>query len=238
MLLRRALLPLTATAGAASVVLLIQPLNSGLLRLGLLGSVALFLVGLLLLAWPYRTLRVALLVLVAAVAAVAILPGRPPEPASLRARYLAALNRYLHVPYVWGGEGATGIDCSGLPRRALRDAYLAEALATANPALLRAALSNWWFDASAASLAQGYRGQTTPVGEAGVLLNNAFVNLEPGDVAVTRSGVHCLVHLGEQLWIQADLGVGRVEIFDARQTANGWFVTPVTLHRWTALTPR
>ncbi|QDC26474.1 NlpC/P60 family protein [Georgenia yuyongxinii] len=37
------------------------------------------------------------------------------------AAFVASASKYLGVPYVWGGEDATGMDCSGLIQRAFAD---------------------------------------------------------------------------------------------------------------------
>ncbi|MFN0128590.1 MAG: hypothetical protein ACKV19_18110 [Verrucomicrobiales bacterium] len=59
--------------------------------------------------------------------------------------------------------------------------------------------------------------------------------LQPGDLAVTMSGLHVLVSLGDSRWIQADPGEAAVITLDARASRNGWLKSDVTLHRWSVL---
>jgi cell wall-associated NlpC family hydrolase len=168
---------------------------------------------------------------------IALWPGRPADPASLRTHYLSALTSFEGTRYIWGGEGHFGIDCSGLPRRALRTALVQEGLATANPALLRHALAHWWHDASARALAQGYRDYTIPLQVEGTLKKLDTTSLLPGDLAVTFDGIHLIVYLGDNRWIQADPSTERVITLNAQTDSNLWFNIGVTLHRWTLLTP-
>jgi preprotein translocase subunit YajC len=67
------------------------------------------------------------------------------------------------------------------------------------------------------------------------LRNTDLSSLKPGDVAITNSGIHCLVYFKGNTWIQADPNVGKVEDFDARNTESSWFDDPVHLYRWTWL---
>jgi hypothetical protein len=59
--------------------------------------------------------------------------------------------------------------------------------------------------------------------------------LLPGDLAVTRDGVHVMAYLGDQRWIEADPAEGRVITVQAPAKDNLWFRMPVTIVRWTVL---
>ena len=67
----------------------------------------------------------------------------------LRKNYIQELKHYEGVRYVWGGENMLGMDCSGLPRKALRNALLKTAFTNGNGKYLRYAIKTWWLDASA-----------------------------------------------------------------------------------------
>ncbi|MEQ1822772.1 MAG: NlpC/P60 family protein [Fimbriimonadaceae bacterium] len=161
-----------------------------------------------------------------------LLPGRTVDVAKLRADYLANLRSTTGAVYLWGAESGRAIDCSGLPRLALRRAYLRQGIDTMNGSALRTFLYQWWNDASAKALGDGYLGYTVPLKTKGQIKDMSYDELQPGDLAVTSSGAHILVLLGGEEWIQADPGVGHVAIFNGRSDENTWFRTPVTTHRW------
>lgn len=164
-----------------------------------------------------------------------MLPGGEIDSEELRADYVRRPGLFEGTRYYWGGENARGIDCSGLPRRALRDALLAHGVRHGNGWAIREWVGQWWFDASARALAEGYRGYTVPVGVGGKIRDMDHVALRPGDLAVTASGVHILAYAGGGRWIQSDPGLGRVVTLDGRVDENGWFLSAVTVHRWRVL---
>ncbi len=162
-----------------------------------------------------------------------VLPGRPLDPDALRADYVARLRGYDGTRYVWGGENSLGIDCSGLPRRALRDALWGEGLRHANGAAFRGWLGQWWFDASALALRQGDRGQTRALGLEGPLWALASSQLLPGDLAVRGDGGHVVAYLGDGQWIEADPTWGKVHCWVPKAGDGAWF-EHMTAHRWVA----
>ena len=95
------------------------PVSSGYTRAS---GVWLFLVvwfGLVALVWRGRIARFTMLGITAMAAIFLLLPGRTQrDGAALRSGYVAGLLRYEGVRYFWGGECATGIDCSGQIGRA------------------------------------------------------------------------------------------------------------------------
>lgn len=234
-MIRRLIFILTAAAFARILLLPLNPVNDGLQRLSLLGAMGVAWVGVLVLSWGYRWVRVVLLAVPVLMAVPFLLPGRSVNRAGLREDYVRRMAGFEGTRYVWGGESSRGIDCSGLPRRALRDALLSEGIRRGNGAALRAWVEQWWFDASAKALAAGYRDYTTPLQVRGKLRMMDFSALSPGDLAVTKDGVHVLAYVGGGKWIQADPGAGKVVTLDPRTSESGWFDSPVSLHRWRVL---
>jgi len=98
-----------------------------------------------------------------------------------------------------------------------------------------AALSLWWHDTTARVLGQQNDELTVR------LLDTPSVNqldhsgILPGDLAVTRNGVHVMAYLGDSRWIEADPGVGRVITVHVPAEDNEWFRVPMSIVRWSVL---
>jgi cell wall-associated NlpC family hydrolase len=163
------------------------------------------------------------------------LPGKPADSHKIRECYLTAMGSMRGTPYLWGGETRMGIDCSGLPRRALRDALWEDGCLNGNGGSFREWARQWWFDTSAKALGQNYRGFTRPLGVAGKLRDLNGEEISPGDLAVTVDGRHVIVYFGDGRWIQSDPAAGKVTIGHPQQDKNPWFDADVTMHRWVIL---
>ncbi|QJE95636.1 NlpC/P60 family protein [Luteolibacter luteus] len=221
-------------AGAAAAFLIWRPIHDGLMRYGLTAALGLVWLGLLIVLWPKKKARLAALALPLFLALPFLLPGRDLDQAHLKHDYLSGMRRFTGSTYVWGGESSRGIDCSGLPRRALRDALAQQAL-TGNGKAARLWLEQWWFDTSARAMQESYRGFTKAIGVAGRMTDLDLAKIQPGDLAVTGDGRHVMIYLDKGEWIQADPGPGQVIVATPGRDDNAWFNSYVSLHRWTSL---
>ncbi len=233
---KRILLGLWAALLAAWLFLWYFPVVSFISRISLL-AVAFLLVGeSIVLVWNRRTLRWGLLVFCAITMGVLLFPSGPGKgQPGLRALYSEALTSYLDCPYVWGGEGRFGIDCSGLVRRGLEDAFVTYGFRTLNPYWIRQGISLWWHDTTAQILGAGYGGRTREVTMCRKLNDLDHSILLPGDLAVSPSGIHVMAYLGNQTWIEADPTEGKVLKFTIPNEKNDYGASPMRIMRWTIL---
>ena len=215
--------------------LLIRPENYGVLRVAVVGILsAQVLIGLFIF-WKIRYLRYSIALMGLLPILVLLLPGRAVDSSSLREGYVDALRPYEGTDYVWGGENGRGIDCSGLVRRGYIWANLRHGLLTLNGAPIREAGFLWWFDSSAKALRDEYRGMTTYQFSAPSINALDHERLLPGDLAVTESGSHVLVYIGDSVWMQAAPDRGNVTYETVPVDDSGWFELPVRILRWRGL---
>lgn len=195
-------------------ILIACPLRSTLIRLAIVVDGMAVWLGLLLLVWRHKLLRLALI-------ALSILPlvfiSMPlharTDQEQLRHIYIHRLKKYDGTRYVYGGENRLGIDCSGLVRAGMIEALGIHAIRTLNPAALRSSLHLWWRDSNAIDLGKGRTGDTLPIGDGSFVELSSHTDVLPGDMAVTESGSHVLVYLGDENWIEAEPAVGGTHIF-------------------------
>jgi hypothetical protein len=212
-----------------------HPVHSRMVQLTFLGCLVGGWIGLTMLVWKRKALRAAALLVPLILAIPFLLPGGKIISDELREDYVRRMGGFEGVKYHWGGESARGIDCSGLPRRAFRDALLSYGFRHLNGRAFRHWAEQWWLDASAKALGESYRGYTVPMGTTGTIRDMSYDALVPGDLAVTTNGLHVLAYAGDGRWIQADPGIGAVATLDGRTSDNGWFKSPVTTHQWSLL---
>ncbi|MGA2853368.1 MAG: NlpC/P60 family protein [Verrucomicrobiota bacterium] len=215
--------------------LFLYPINTFLLRVGLLLSWLGVWAGCFVFGRRQKILCSALLVAPLLVVAFLICPGRAYDRLQLRDAYVHTLRSYEGTRYIWGGENRFGIDCSGLVRAGLIKSSFREALRTFNPRLARFALSLWWHDASAEALGQEYRHQTKHLIAAANLNELDQNKIMPGDIAVTVSGVHVMAYLGNSQWIEADPDLRKVVIVQTPERENPWFQETFKILRWREL---
>ena len=208
------------------------PVSTTLTRsigLGLLAAVWFGLVGI---GWRHRLVRFGLLGITALCGVFLALPARSHSDATaIRSAYVVGLRHYEGVTYYWGGESPKGIDCSGLVRRGLIDSLFLGGIRTFDAGLVRQAIGLWWHDCSARDFGEGH-GYTTRLCSTPSINALDHSKILPGDLAVTSTGVHIMAFLGNNLWIEADPGIGRVVTVSAPSKDNPWFHEPMIIVRW------
>ena len=228
----RLLYIITLGAFIGLLILLNNPVHSGITKLGFIICLVACITGILRILWKFKLARLVPAILALLLIVFSIIPSKPIDSKKLHQLYIEQLQSFEKTPYVWGGESSVGIDCSGLPRRALRNSLITYGLTQRNKSAIFYCLEQWWFDTSAMALGHGFRNFTYKLEPHGKIKDMDHAGLLPGDLAVTESGRHVIVYLGNLQWIQADPGAGKVTIHHAHRHKNVWFNQPVYTHRW------
>lgn len=221
-------------SGGLFVFLWVYPVGNKLLRLVAILAGLVFFSGAFWFWWEKKWVRYSLMALLILLSGLLLLPGRIVAVPALQHAYTQALIGYQGTRYIWGGENRQGIDCSGLVRQGMVDATFKEGIVTWNGRLIRQSLALRWYDCSAESLKDGYRGFAIKLGETQALHQFDHSQLQSGDFAITSDGVHALAYLGNETWIEADPGAHKV-ILAKKGDANPWLARPVALMRWSLL---
>lgn len=213
------------------------PTNSLRIRLAIVAALGVFSIGILVIEWRRPFIRYGLLGAVFLILIFLLIPAskRSQDTSWLRYHYTISLLSYKESPYMWGGEGKRGMDCSGLTRRAMEDVLLNQGMRTFSPFYFREAGSLWWNDTTAEVMGQGYEGRMEFLVQTPSLNGLDTSLLKPGDVAVTADGVHIMAYLGSNQWIGADPTEGKVTVFTVPEERSAYFSMPMNIMRWKVL---
>ena len=156
------------------------------------------------------------------------------DPIELKTVYISQLRSFVGTSYVWGGENCLGIDCSGLPRKSMINALWMYGVFHFNGVAIQKALYYWWYDASALELIGGYGGNAIVYSDVYVI-NEGNLKALPGDMAITKGGIHVMVYLDKSQIIQAEPDRGNVVIDQLPEGGSPWYNVKVKLVRWSLL---
>lgn len=212
------------------------PVSSSLFKLMMLAGLVLVFAGLVIAFWSVPKIRWTIIAIPLLIGGWLALPiGAETDRQLLQDTYVSELATYEGVGYYWGGENRRGIDCSGLPREAMRQALWKRSLKTGNPRLTRQMLHLWAFDRSALAMGDEHAGETRLIATADRIIGMDHSQIQPGDLAIVGNGIHAMCYLGDQMWIEADPAADEVIVVDARDTDNHWFKIGARFVRWSIL---
>src|SRR3954470_23565664 len=123
---------------------------------------------------------------------------RSPAPTAAAARVLGTADRYVGVPYVWGGSTPNGFDCSGFTK------YVFAKNGVALPRTSRE---------------QARVGDAAPLDYGAMLPGDILLFAEPGE-AVS----HVAIYVGSGRIIHASSAAGEVSYLDLDGSRGAWYV--------------
>ena len=215
----------------ACIFLINFPINLKIINIAIILLTSFIIIYVLFLTWKIIYLRYGIVAVTLIILIILFLvPGNSVNYETLRKEYVNSLINYDGTKYLAGGENYIGIDCSGLVRKGLIDAYIKISITNFSPQCLKKALYLRYFDASAAELLNGYHGYTQTILK-GVSLNILdYSKIKAGDFMVTEDGSHTMAYVGNYNWIHANPISGKVVI--EKTPGTNWFIVNCVILRW------
>lgn len=219
----------------ATIVLFINPINRTSTNLLMIMSLIALWIYSIFLIRKNKIIKITLILFPVILFTLLSFNGPAIDKEVIRTEYISSLKKYDGTKYLWGGETSLGIDCSGLVRRGLIDTYIRLGILNISPQYIRKGIYLWFNDLSAEALGNEYKNHTT------LILSNQTVNstdyekIREGDIMVTTSGVHTMVYIGNQEWIQADPVKHKVFISKPPDENNPWYKASSNILRWSDL---
>lgn len=84
-------------------------------------------------------------------------------------------------------------------------------------------------------MGHGYNGRMKAVTSCESLNKLDEPILQPGDLAVTASGIHVMAYAGSHIWVGADPSEQKVTLFTTPGEKNAYFSSPMNIMRWELL---
>ncbi|NLI59002.1 MAG: C40 family peptidase [Clostridium sp.] len=219
----------------ATIALFMNPINRTATNLLMITSLIALWIYILFLTYKNKIIKITLILLPIILLAFLSLNGPLIDKEFVRDEYVNSLKKYNGTKYLWGGETSLGIDCSGLVRRGLIDTYIRLGILNMSPQYIRKGIYLWFNDLSAEALGNEYRNYTTLILSNQTLNNTDYEKIKKGDIMVTTNGIHTMVYIGNQEWIQADPAKQRVFISKAPDENNPWYKASSNILRWSDL---
>lgn len=216
-------------------LLFINPINRKSTNLLLIISLVVLWCYILFLNRKNKITKLTLIILTIILFSLLNLNGPDVDKEIIRSEYIKSLKKYEGAKYLWGGETSLGIDCSGLVRRGLIDTYIRIGIINISPQYIRKGFYLWFNDLSAEALGNEYNNHTMLLLSNQTLNSTDYSKLKAGDIMVTANGVHTMVYIGNQEWIQADPTKHKVIIVKAPDKNNSWYKVPSNILRWSDL---